>query len=275
MNANISGPLISLIVPVYNVKDYLRTCLQSILEQTYKNLEIILVDDGSDDGSSGICDEYARMDQRIKTIHLPHSGVSAARNAGLAAATGELLGFVDSDDWIDHDMYQYLYALMQEHDADVSACTYLLEQEGRPSKIINNTGKLYVFSRKEIIRALVKNDLVKNYLWAKLFKRKLFDRLSFPVGRVYEDVAVLYKVFYSSQKVVLSCVSKYHYMIHKNESITRGGYDPVKEYHYFLSLYEQDKFIQNAELGDESSVGVLKRGIHLVNHTLLCPPYNR
>ena len=272
MNTNISGPLISLIVPVYNVKDYLKTCLQSILEQTYKNLEIILVDDGSDDGSSGICDEYARMDQRIKTIHLPHSGVSAARNAGLAAATGELLGFVDSDDWIDHDMYQYLYALMQEHDADVSACTYLLEQEGRPSKIINNTGKLYVFSRKEIIRALVKNDLVKNYLWAKLFKRKLFDRLSFPVGRVYEDVAVLYKVFYSSQKVVLSCVSKYHYMIHKNESITRGGYDPVKEYHYFLSLYEQDKFIQNAELGEESSVGVLKRGIHLINHTLLCPP---
>ena len=272
MNTNISGPLISLIVPVYNVKDYLKTCLQSILEQTYKNLEIILVDDGSDDGSSGICDEYARMDQRIKTIHLPHSGVSAARNAGLAAATGELLGFVDSDDWIDHDMYQYLYTLMQEHDADVSACTYLLEQEGRPSKIINNTGKLYVFSRKEIIRALVKNDLVKNYLWAKLFKRKLFDRLSFPVGRVYEDVAVLYKVFYSSQKVVLSCVSKYHYMIHKNESVTRGGYDPVKEYHYFLSLYEQDKFIQNAELGGESSVGVLKRGIHLINHTLLCPP---
>ena len=269
MNTNISGPLISLIVPVYNVKDYLKTCLQSILEQTYKNLEIILVDDGSDDGSSGICDEYARMDQRIKTIHLPHSGVSAARNAGLAAATGELLGFVDSDDWIDHDMYQYLYTLMQEHDADVSACTYLLEQEGRPSKIINNTGKLYVFSRKEIIRALVKNDLVKNYLWAKLFKRKLFDRLSFPVGRVYEDVAVLYKVFYSSQKVVLSCVSKYHYMIHKNESITRGGYDPVKEYHYFLSLYEQDKFIQNAELGGESSVGVLKRGIHLINHTCL------
>lgn len=111
MNTNISGPLISLIVPVYNVKDYLKTCLQSILEQTYKNLEIILVDDGSDDGSSGICDEYARMDQRIKTIHLPHSGVSAARNAGLAAATGELLGFVDSDDWIDHDMYQYLYTL--------------------------------------------------------------------------------------------------------------------------------------------------------------------
>ena len=261
MNANISGPLISLIVPVYNVKDYLKTCLQSILEQTYKNLEIILVDDGSDDGSSSICDEFARMDQRIKTIHLPHSGVSAARNAGLAAATGELLGFVDSDDWIDHDMYQYLYTLMVEHDADVSACTYLLEQEGRPSKIINNTGKLHIFSKKEIIRALVKNDLVKNYLWAKLFKRKLFDRLSFPV---YEDVAVLYKVFYSSQKVVLSCVSKYHYMIHKNESITRGGYDPVKEYHYFLSLYEQDKFIQNAELGDESSVGVLKRGIHLV-----------
>ncbi len=84
----------------------------------------------------------------LRLFICPHSGVSAARNAGLAAATGELLGFVDSDDWIDHDMYQYLYTLMQEHDADVSACTYLLEQEGRPSKIINNTGKLYVFFQK-------------------------------------------------------------------------------------------------------------------------------
>ena len=126
MNTNISGPLISLIVPVYNVKDYLKTCLQSILEQTYKNL----VDDGSDDGSSGICDEYARMDQRIKTIHLPHSGVSAARNAGLAAATGELLGFVDSDDWIDHDMYQYLYTLMQEHDVQVLPIFDLIAKVG-------------------------------------------------------------------------------------------------------------------------------------------------
>ncbi len=272
MNAELSRPLISLIVPVYNVRNYLTTCLRSIVEQTYTNLEIILVDDGSTDGSSAICDEYARNDRRVRVIHLPHGGVSAARNAGLEAATGELLGFVDSDDFIDTDMYEYLHGLLVKHDADVAACTYLLEQEGRPSKIINNTGKLYVFSNKEIIRALVKNDLVKNYLWAKLFKRSLFEQLTFPVGRTYEDVAVLYKVFYKSRKVVLSCVSKYHYMIHLNESITRGQYDPVKEYHYFLSLYEQDRFIQEAKLGKESSVSVLKRGIHLINHTLLCPP---
>ena len=272
MNAVYSEPLVSLIVPVYNAGNYLKTCLQSIVAQTYRNLEIILVDDGSDDGSSEMCDEYAREDCRIKVIHLPHGGVSAARNAGLEAATGELLGFVDSDDFIDADMYEYLYGLLVEHDADIAACTYLLEQEGRPSKLVNNTKELYIFSRKEIIRELVRNDLVKNYLWAKLFKRNLFNQLSFPVGRVYEDVAVLYKVFYKSQKVVLSCVSKYHYMIHRNESITRGEYDPVKEYHYFLSLYEQDRFIQETELGQESAVSVLKRGIHLINHTLLCSP---
>lgn len=272
MNTKISGPLISLIVPVYNVKDYLENCLKSILEQTYINLEIVLVDDGSNDGSDLICDEYALIDKRIKVIHLPHGGVSAARNAGLDAATGELLGFVDSDDWIDRDMYEYLYQLLIENDADVSICTYLLEQEGRPSKIINNTGKLHIFTGKEIVRVLTRDELVKNYLWGKLFKRKLFNRLSFPIGRVYEDVAVLYKVFYKSRKVVMSCVSKYHYMIHRNESITRGSYDPLKEYHYFLSLYEQDKFIQEMKLGNESSVRVLKRGIHLINHTLLCPP---
>lgn len=272
MNTSISGPLISLIVPVYNVKDYLGICLKSIIKQTYSNLEIILVDDGSSDGSSSICDEYACIDERIKVIHLPHGGVSAARNAGLATATGDLLGFVDSDDWIDCDMYEYLYHLLVEHDADVSICTYLLEQEGKPSKIINNTGQLHIFTGKEIVRVLTRDELVKNYLWGKLFKRRLFHRLSFPVGRVYEDVAVLYKVFYSSRKVVMSCVSKYHYMIHRNESITRGSYDPLKEYHYFLSLYEQDKFIQEVKLGNASSVRVLKRGIHLINHTLLCPP---
>lgn len=272
MDSRQSVPLISLIVPVYNVRNYLETCLQSIIEQSYRNLEIILVDDGSDDGSSEICDEYAHKDIRIKVLHLHHGGVSAARNAGLDAATGELLGFVDSDDYIDLDMYEYLYDLLVENDADISVCTYLLEQKGKPSKIINNTGELYVFTGREIVRVLAKDKLVKNYLWAKLFKRSLFNGLSFPIGRVYEDVAVLYKVFYRTTKVVLSCVSKYHYMIHLNESITRGRYDPVKEYNYFLSLYEQDKFIQEVQLGNESSARVLKRGIHLINHTLLCPP---
>ena len=265
-------PLISLVVPVYNVRNYLEKCLQSVVGQTYANLEIILVDDGSSDGSAVICDEYARADRRVKVIHLPHAGVSAARNAGLEAATGALLGFVDSDDYIDADIYEYLYRLLTENDADISACTYLLEQEGRPSKEVNNTGALRVFSQEGILRELVRNDLVKNYLWGKLFKRRLFDGISFPVGRTYEDVAVLYKVFYNSQKVVLSCVSKYHYMIHQNESITRGSYDPVKEYHFFLSLYEQDCFLrQAAKFGNESGINALKRGIHLVNHTFLCP----
>lgn len=272
MNSNIPEPLISLIVPVYNVADYLETCLQSIINQTYKNLEIIVVDDGSDDGSSALCDDYARMDQRIRVIHLPHGGVSMARNAGLDMATGEFLGFVDSDDWIEPDMYEMLYTLLIDNAADVSACSYFLDQRGKASKIINNSGELYVFSKKEIIRALVKNEQVKSYLWAKLFKRNLFDRLSFPVGRVYEDVAVLYKVFYASQKVVMIGQPKYHYMIHKNNSITRGGYDPVNEYHYFLSLYEQDRFVRKENLSADASVGVLKRGIHLVNHTLLFPP---
>lgn len=272
MNSNIPEPLISLIVPVYNVAEYLETCLQSIMNQTYKNLEIIVVDDGSDDGSSTLCDGYARQDQRIKVIHLPHGGVSMARNAGLDMATGEFLGFVDSDDWIETDMYEMLYTLLVDNNADVSACSYYLDQRGKASKVVNDSGELYVFSKKEIIRALVKNEQVKSYLWAKLFKRSLFDRLTFPVGRVYEDVAVLYKVFYASQKVVMIGQPKYHYMIHKNNSITRGGYDPVNEYHYFLSLYEQDRFVRKENLSADASVGVLKRGIHLINHTLLFPP---
>ena len=172
---------------------------------------------------------------------------------------------LDKRDNADEDTLEELGALVETAGGEVAAVVLQNRAAPEPRTFIGE-GKVAE------IRELVRNDLVKNYLWGKLFKRRLFDGISFPVGRTYEDVAVLYKVFYNSQKVVLSCVSKYHYMIHQNESITRGSYDPVKEYHFFLSLYEQDCFLrQAAKFGNESGINALKRGIHLVNHTFLCP----
>lgn len=124
-------PLISIIVPVYNVKDYVEKCLDSICGQTYKNLEIVVVDDGSTDGSGEICDTYAQKDPRVKVIHRENRGVSAVRNEGLDIALGEYIGFVDGDDWIDSDMYEFLYELLIVNEADISVCSHYIENRAR------------------------------------------------------------------------------------------------------------------------------------------------
>lgn len=203
-------PLISIIVPVYNVKNYLEKCLQSICGQTYKNLEIILIDDGSSDGSGELCDLFAQRDGRIKVIHQTNAGQSAARNRGLAVAQGELLGFVDSDDWIEPDMYEFLYHLLKENGADISICSHYIETAVK-TRVKHSSGQFSSFSREEAIRTLVEDKRIRNYMWDKLYKRQLFAGIYFPVNRVFEDIAVSYQIFYKTQKVVMQDCPKYHY----------------------------------------------------------------
>ena len=160
-------PLISIIVPVYNVKNYLEKCLQSICGQTYKNLEIILIDDGSSDGSGELCDLFAQRDGRIRVFHQANAGQSAARNRGLAVAQGEFLGFVDSDDWIESDMYEFLYRLLKENEADISICSHYRDK-GKKSVAKYSSGEQFVFTRDEGIRALVVDRRIRNYVWDKL-----------------------------------------------------------------------------------------------------------
>ena len=153
--SNMEGlPLISIIIPVYNVNEYLEKCLCSVCGQTYKNLEIIVVDDGSTDGSGEICDMFAETDSRIKVIHQVNKGQSCARNEGLTIARGEYIGFVDSDDWIDPDMYEFLYHLLVDNDADISVCAHYIETTTR-TKVRYSSGTLTSFSSDEAIRALV------------------------------------------------------------------------------------------------------------------------
>ena len=152
-------PLISIIVPVYNVKNYLEKCLQSICGQTYKNLEIILIDDGSSDGSGELCDLFAQRDGRIKVIHQANAGQSAARNRGLAVAQGEFLGFVDSDDWIEPDMYEFLYHLLKANGADISICSHYIETAVK-TRVKHSSGQFSSFSREEAIRTLVEDKRI-------------------------------------------------------------------------------------------------------------------
>lgn len=269
MNNTETLPLISIIVPVYNVKDYITKCLDSICGQTYKNLEIIIVDDGSTDGSGDICDLYAQADGRIKVFHQSNAGQSAARNRALDVAQGEYIGFVDSDDWIEKDMYEFLYCLAKENDADISICSHYRNKRGK-SIAKYSLGELFVLTRDEAIRALVVDKRIRNYLVDKLYKRRLFDNVRLPLNRIYEDLAVSYKIFYGAEKIVLKEVPKYHYVIREGSS-TQSIYNPEKEYQLFLAVSEQSDFVRSKGIWDKTPNFVIQRGLHLIDHILLIP----
>lgn len=212
--------LISIIVPVYNVEAYLDRCMESILKQTYKRLEIILVDDGSTDSSGEKCDAYAKQDSRIKVIHKKNGGLSDARNAGLALATGDYIGYVDSDDWIEPDMYQSLYDACAEHDAELAVCRYFGEYQDRTEA--GGTGKIVPLSRDELLKIYISgNDeyVIYNSVWSKLFKRELVADLIFPKGRNSEDIMYTTRAFCRLGRAAYIDRCLYHYVLDREGSI--------------------------------------------------------
>ena len=168
-------PLLTIIIPVYNTEKYLERCVESVRNQTYDNLEIILIDDGSTDASGGICDRLAEEDGRIVVLHKKNGGQSSARNMGLDIATGELIGFVDSDDYIVPDMYETLYNLMNEYEAEISCCNFekrgLKGHEEYNSDVLDEVS---VFSREESLKTLLECKRIAYVVWNKLYKRKTF-----------------------------------------------------------------------------------------------------
>lgn len=200
---------ISVIVPVYKTEPYLRKCLDSILGQTYRNLEIILVDDGSPDNCGAICDEYAAGDARIRVIHQENGGVAAARNAGLDLATGDYIGWVDSDDWIEPDMFETMLSAAVSRDADIVICG---RQEEYPDRSFQmGWQQMEALNREQAMALLVEDDLVRSYLWDKLWKRELFQGIRIPQIKVFEDMAVMYSLFLKAETVVCLPYILYHY----------------------------------------------------------------
>lgn len=212
---------ISIIVPVYKVEQYLHQCIDSIIGQTYTNLEIILVNDGSPDGCGKICDEYREKDRRIIVIHKENGGLSDARNAGIRISTGKYIGFVDSDDYIEKDMYEFLYNLIIKYDADISICgRYELKDLDFPS---NKKYKDICYTKELAIKEILKDDKLRSYAWDKLYKAKLFNDVTYPKGKYYEDMYTTYKLIQKSNKIVLNASPKYHYRFRK-ESITNRDF---------------------------------------------------
>lgn len=203
--------LISIIVPVYKVEKYLEKCVNSILEQSYHNLEIILVDDGSPDKCGKICDEYQKKDSRIKVIHKKNGGLSDARNAGIRMALGQYLGFVDSDDYIAPDMYEHLFSIMKERNADIGVCNACVVSENSLPEFTDDLQPV-VFENNECLKAMICDKLFTVNTWNKLYKRHVFDEIEFPVGKLYEDLATTYKLIEKANKIVVSKARKYAYV---------------------------------------------------------------
>ena len=204
-------PLISVIVPIYNVEPYLSKCIDSIRNSTLQDMEIILVDDGSPDRCGQICDEYAAIDSRIRVIHKENGGISSARNVGLDIARGELIGFVDSDDWIEPDMYEFQYKNLMKEDADISVCG-VYEQRGNTESALGDTSLYAVVSGHDAIQIYLKDIVLGNATWNKLYRRKMFSQVRFPVGRIFEDSFIMPGLIDSASRVVYDLTPKYHYL---------------------------------------------------------------
>lgn len=205
--------LISIIVPVYKVEPYLDRCVQSLVSQTYQNLEIILVDDGSPDNCPAMCDAWAEKDDRIKVVHKKNGGLSDARNAGMAVATGELIGFVDSDDWIEPDMYQYLHQEIIDTNCEiVSGGVCRVWDDGRPSQQMTYHGNSFILDRKEAIESLIHETALIVPVWNKLYRREVLAGIPFPVGKINEDEFWSWRVVANADHIAIVPNVFYHYL---------------------------------------------------------------
>lgn len=201
---------ISVIVPVYKVEKYLPRCVESILAQTYREIEVILVDDGSPDRCGAICDEYAARDARVRVIHQKNGGVSAARNSGLAAATGDLICFVDSDDYVAPEYCELLYTALTKHGCSVAECACVKFFDGETPEADTAEGETLLTAKQWLTESGL-GDMLTCVLWNKLCRREVLEEIVFPEGRRFEDESTIYRYVYKAGRLVRICAAPYFY----------------------------------------------------------------
>lgn len=210
------NPLVSVIIPVYKVEQYLKKCIDSIINQTYKNLEIILVDDGSPDDCPAICDEYAKNDSRIKVIHKKNGGLSDARNAGMAIAKGDYISFIDSDDWIDLSMFEIMVSrLIKDHSDVVSCGVKWVEEDGTLIREVSNN-KYELLSNYQAVSEIIIDGKLKQHVWNKIYRADLVRNIHFEKGKYHEDVYWSYQIFGLANKISIVSESYYYYVQRPN-----------------------------------------------------------
>ena len=233
--------LISVVIPVYNVEKYLHKCIESILKQTYSNLEIILVDDGSTDSSGKKCDELAQRDNRIKVFHKKNGGLSDARNYGLRKITGDWVTFIDSDDYVCDRYIELLYRALKEEAADISICNPVHVFKDEEAKFVDAT-KVESF---DAIKAIQKMWYQKDFLpsaWGKLYSSKIFENIEFTKGVIYEDIDIMHEIFIKARKIVYTNAAYYAYL-HRENSITTQKFS--KKDLYILDICKKIRKFSN------------------------------
>lgn len=215
--------MISVIIPVYNVEKYIKRCLESVINQTYKDIEIIIIDDGSTDNSGIICEEYSKRDKRIKVVHTENAGAARARNIGLDMAKGEYISFIDSDDWIMLNFLSTLLYLCKDNDADIAKCE-TIDVKDENFKINNNNTEIKIYNSKEIMNSIYSQPKLFNVaVMNKLYKRKIFENLRFKEGVINEDEEILCKLIYRANKIAVTNQILYCYFLSEN-SVTRSEF---------------------------------------------------
>lgn len=223
--------MFSIIVPVYNVEKYLDKCLASISEQTFKEFECIVVDDGSPDNSNDIIDRYVNKDQRFKVIHQKNMGISAARNAGLAIAQGDYVAFVDSDDYISNEYLEKFALKIANTDADIVICGFI--------EVLKDSQKTVCFEAPstEVIKQNILADIWPSYPWNKCYKKYLFENIRFPVGKIFEDLLTIPEVCLNAHKIVCIPEKLYYYNRQNLNSIT-SNLSTEKRYDVFKGRFK-------------------------------------
>ena len=238
--------LISVIVAAYNIEKYIERGVRSICEQTYRNLEIIVVDDGSVDGTGRILDELAGTDARIQVIHRENGGLARARNTGIARARGNYIGFVDGDDWIDPDMYEKLFSAMRDKQADLAVCRY--RQISRTRTLDGSVDRAVLFEGQEALAAYVEEReefAIQNAAWNKLYRKELLSGNLFPEGRWYEDIVFATEALARAERCIYLDIALYNYIIDREGSIMNRRINPRTFTDHIPAYYEKTKFLQN------------------------------
>lgn len=237
--------LISVIIPIYNVEAYLHRCVDSILRQTYQNLEIILVNDGSPDRCGEICDAYALKDNRVNVVHKVNGGLSDARNEGINIARGKFISFIDSDDWVNDDYIEKLYNLLIMTQSEISVCNFYATSNENVEYDQSKIAEILQFTNIEALSQF--NNKYSEQLvvaWGKLYKKTLFDNLRYPVGRIHEDEFITYKLIHKSQGVVLTTEPLLYYWQREN-SITGNSFNLNNRLDAIDAIQEKAEFFEN------------------------------